>query len=376
MDFNKNKIKTKIAISKIKEENDIVMENKTKGILKTVATALAGVILSTGVVFAGTMVYENIWKTPEKIELSSGDFEEITKITEESKKKNMSEEKAKEIAINKLNEIQFNSNIVGTNHYKEYDSNKIWYRFDTEDNYEISIDGQTGEFYDIWNHNKDIQDLNKYITVEEAIETANKYYKLFGFKEDEYEISKIHSNNKSGNDTDPGFKIDIEYCKKYGNLENYYERISIAVESKNKDIDYFRVVNIPFDNNEVVKTEQEAIELALNEDKKIETNKVESTQAKLMVVKMNADAYNRINNKEKYYEAMQTPNYPNEERDYYKVDDKVRKAWVVVITYEDNYGEDTRKRYTEGKYSYFVDATTGEIIGGHPLDYIYSESKR
>ena len=131
MDFDKNKIKTKIAISKIKEENDIVMENKTKGILKTVATALAGVILSTGVVFAGTMVYENIWKTPEKIELSSGDFEEITKITEESKKENMSEEKAKEIAINKLNEIQFNSNIVGTNHYKEYDSNKIWYRFDT-----------------------------------------------------------------------------------------------------------------------------------------------------------------------------------------------------------------------------------------------------
>ena len=73
---------------------------------------------------------------------------------------------------------------------------------------------------------------------------------------------------------------------------------------------------------------------------------------------------------------MQTPNYPNEERDYYKVDDKVRKAWVVVITYEDDYGEDTVKRYTEGKYSYFVDATTGEIIGGHPLDYIYSESKR
>ena len=28
MEFNKNKIKTKIAISKIKEENDIVMEKK------------------------------------------------------------------------------------------------------------------------------------------------------------------------------------------------------------------------------------------------------------------------------------------------------------------------------------------------------------
>lgn len=375
MEFDKNKIKTKIAISKIKEENDIVMENKAKGIFKMVATGITGIAFCTGVVFAGTKVIENIWKTPEKIQLSSGDFEKVTKVTEESKKENISEEKAKEIAINKLNEIGFNSNIVRTNHYKQYDSNKIRYSFETEDNYAITIDGQTGDFFEIWNHNKNIQDLNKYISVQEAIETANKYYKLFGFKEGEYEITSVHSNNKNGTDKDDGFKIDIEYCKKYGDLYNEYERISLAIESKNKDIDYFRVDNIPFDNNELVITEDEAINIALKEDEKIETNKVESTQAKLMIVKMNADAYDRINEKDKHYKAMQTVDYPIEERNYYKVDDRVRKAWVVVITYEDNYGEDTVKRYTEGKYSYFVDSTTGEIIGGATMDYIYSSSR-
>ena len=374
MEFDKNKVKFKIAISKIKEENDIVMENKTKGIFKTVATALAGIVLSTGVVFAGTMVYENIWKTPEKIQLSSGDFEEITKITEESKKENMSEEKAKEIAINKLNAIGFNSNIVGTNHYKEYDSNKIWYRFDTEDNYEISIDGQTGEFFDIWNNNKNIQDTKKYMTEEQGMETANKYYKLFGYKEGEYEITKIQSVNNEGTDTG-GFRMTVTYNKKYGDVYNPYEYISITLESKNMELAMFRVGNIPFDNNQVVITENEAINIALKEDEKVETNRVESTKAKLMVVKMNADAYDRVNNKDKHYEAMQTPNYPNEERNYYKVDDKIRKAWVVVLNYEDNYGEDIVKRYTEGSYSYFVDATTGEIIGGHTLDYIYSASR-
>lgn len=368
------KVKMKIAISNVKEE-DIVMENKTKGILKTVATALAGIVLSTGVVFAGTVVYENIWKTPEKIQLSSGDFEEITKITEESKKENMSEEKAKEIAINKLNAIGFNSNIVGTNHYKEYDSNKIWYRFDTEDNYEISIDGQTGEFFDIWNNNKNIQDTKKYMTEEQGMETANKYYKLFGYKEGEYEITKIQSVNNEGTDTGAGFRMTVTYNKKYGDVYNPYEYISITLESKNMELDMFRIGNIPFDNNQVVITEDEAINIALKEDEKIETNKVESTKAKLMIVKMNADAYDRINDKDKYYEAMQTPNYPNEERNYYKVDDKIRKAWVVVLNYEDNYGEDIVKRYTEGSYSYFVDATTGEIIGGHTLDYIYSASR-
>ncbi|MBO6233479.1 MAG: hypothetical protein J6N78_05450 [Clostridia bacterium] len=368
-------VKRKISISNFAEEEKVDMLKNKKSVFKSIAVACSVLIFSTGIVFAGTKVIESIWKTPEKIQLSSGDFDEVTKVTEESKKENISEEKAKEIAINKLNEIGFNSNIVGTNHYKQYDSNKIRYSFETEDNYAITIDGQTGEFFEIWNHNKNIQDLNKYISVQEAIEIANKYYKLFGFKEGEYEITSVHSNNKNGTDKDDGFKIDIEYCKKYGDLYNEYERISLAIESKNKDIDHFRVDNIPFDNNELVITEDEAINIALKEDEKIETNKVESTQTKLMIVKMNADAYDRINEKDKHYKAMQTVDYPIEERNYYKVDDRVRKAWVVVITYEDNYGEDIVKRYTEGKYSYFVDSTTGEIIGGATMDYIYSSSR-
>ena len=370
------KLKTKIAISQIKNEEEKAMNKKENFIFKNIGIAACVLMSLTGVVFAGSKVIENIWKTPEKVQISSGDLEEITKITEESKQENMTEEKAKEIAMNKLNEIGFNSNIVGTNHYKEFDSNKIWYRFDTEDNYEISIDGQTGEFFDIWNNNRNTQDTKKYMTEEQAKELANKYYKLFGYKEGEYEITDVQSVNNEGNDKGPGFRMTVTYNKKYGDVYNPYEYISITLESKNMEMDMFRVDNIPFDNNEVVITENEAVNIALKEDEKIETNKVESTKAKLMVVKMNADAYNRINDKDKYYEAMQTPNYPIEERNYYNVDDRVRKAWVVVINYEDNYNGDIAKRYTEGKYSYFVDATTGEIIGGHTLDYIYSASQR
>ena len=376
MEFNKNKIKTKIAISKIKEENDIVMEKKkTRNILKTVVTAIAGIILSAGFVFAGTAVYERVWKTPEKIQLSSGNYEEITKVTEESKKENISEEDAKKVAIEKLNQIGFNSNIVSINHFKEIDSTKILYRFDTEDNYEITIDGQTGQFLEIWDNNKNIQDTSKYMTEEQAKELANKYYKLFGYKEGEYEITKVLSVNNEGKDRGPGFRIYVTYNKKYGDVYNPHEYITVTLESKNMKMAMFRVSNISFDNNETVITEQDAINIALKEDKKVAKNKVKNTKTKLMVVKMNADAYDRINNTDKHYEAMQTPNYPVEERTYYKVDDKIRKAWVVVINYEDNFGDNVTKRYTEGAYSYFVDATTGEIIGGHTMDYIYSESR-
>lgn len=373
MDFDKNKVRTKIAISKIKEENDMAIENKRmKGVFKKVATVMVGIVFSTGVVLAGNKVYEAVWKTPEKIQLSYSDFEDNTKITEESKKENISEDDAKKIAIDKLKNVGLNYDIVGTNHYKEYDSNKIMYRFDTKDNYEISINGQTGELFDVWNNNKNSQDTSKYMTENQAKELANKYYNLFGYQDGEYEIVQVKSVNNEGTGVGPGFRMTVIYNKKYGDVYNPYEYIVITLESKNMSLAMFRVENIPFDNNEVRISESDAINIALKEDEKIDTPKVESTKAELMVVKMNADAYDRINNKEKYYEAMQTPNYPTEERNFYKVDDKIRRAWVVVIKYENVFGEDIAKRYTEGAYSYFVDATTGEIIGGHVLDYIYS----
>ena len=144
MEFSKDKIKMKIAISKVKEE-DIVMENKTKNIIKTIVAIITTLLLGTGVAYAGTIVYEKIWKTPEKINLS-------TEITEDTKKENITEEHAKEIAIDKLKQIEFDSKIVKANNYKEMDSDKIIYQFVTEDNYVISIDGKTGLFrrYSKW----------------------------------------------------------------------------------------------------------------------------------------------------------------------------------------------------------------------------------
>ena len=59
------------------------------------------------------------------------------------------------------------------------------YRFDTKkDNYEITIDGQTGEFFLIYGIiTKIFKIQSKYITEEQAKELANKYYKLFGYKD-------------------------------------------------------------------------------------------------------------------------------------------------------------------------------------------------
>ena len=57
-----------------------------------------------------------------------------------------------------------------------------------------------------------------------------------------------------------------------------------------------------------------------------------------------------------------------EDAEFYKVDNRVRKVWEVTIYY-DNYN---KYNYPK-KFIYFVDATTGEIIGG---DRFYNSKSR
>ena len=288
MEFDKNKIRLKIAISKIKEENDIVMENKTKNIFKIVSTAVAGIVLSTGIVFAGTKVYEKVWKDPEKIEI-------VTEVlTPEAQKENISEEEAKQIAINKLKEIGFNTNIIKTDNCKEIDSNKITYRFITEDDYSISIDGQKAEFFDIWNESKKSGEIDKnffeygseknmgseyLMNKDKAVEVANKYYKLFGFKEGEYEVTRVMSFNSYGDETaETGYKFDITYNKKYGDTYNPYEYVAIQVYAKDEMLNMFRTENIPYDNNPTEITKEQALQIALEVDKKVENKEIVETK--------------------------------------------------------------------------------------------------
>lgn len=381
MEFDKNKIRLKIAISKMKEENDIVMENKTKNIFKIVSTAVAGIVLSTGIVFAGTKVYENIWKEPEKMEIVT------SVLTPESEKENISEEEAKQIAINKLNQIGFNTKIIGTDHYKLIDSNKIMYRFKTEDNYSISIDGQKAEFFEIWNESKKLGEIDKkfygygsgknvsseyFMNRDKAVEVANKYYKLFGFKEGEYEVTKVSSFNSEGDEkAETGYKFDVTYNKKYGDTYNPYEYVGIQVYAKDEMLWMVRTENIPYDNNPTEITKDQALQIALEVDKNVEDKEIIETKVEEMIVDMNAKAYYRLTDKERFYKEMSTVDYPAEERVYYQMEDKIRNAWVVVITYVDDW-PDVVTRYTRGGFSYFIDATTGEIIGGAIMDYTYS----
>ena len=358
------------------ESRNLIMKFNIKR--KIIAVALS-IFFISGAVFAGTKVYENIWKEPEKIEIVT------SVVTPEAEKENISEEKAKEIAINKLNQIGFNSNIVSTDHYKEIDSNKIMYRFITEDDYEISIDGQKAEFFEISDCSKSLGEIDKkfygygsgknvssdyFMNKDKAVEVANKYYKLFEFKEGEYEVTNISSFGIYGDsELEKGYKFSITYNKKYGDTYNPYEYVIIQVYAKDEIFSFIRTENIPYDNNPTEITKEQALQIALEVDKNIEEKEIDETKVEEMIVKMNAKAYYRLKDKERFYKEMSTVDYPLEERVYYQMEDRIRNAWVVVIDYIDDW-PDIVTSCTRGQFSYFIDSTTGEVIGGSVGDYI------
>ena len=75
---------------------------------------------------------------------------------------------------------------------------------------------------------------------------------------------------------------------------------------------------------------------------------------------MNGYEYLRKNDFEHYYKARTEPLYPVEKLEYYRVEERVRKVWKVKLEFE----KSKNLPYEEDAFTYFIDATTGEIVGG------------
>ena len=364
-ELNKNileKVENKIAISNFKKEEFSMSKNK---ILKMVATFVISIGITMGVVYAGTVVYEKIWKQPQRVDLSNEE------ITQEIIDKNVTEEEAKEIAKNKLVEIGLeNEEIVGTDNYKISGTEKIMYRFNTNNKWLITINGTTGEFFDLILNDYDKTVENYKISRNEAIEIAKEYYKKLGYKDGEYKLAQLSALNNDGIPTGDGYRFDATFHKQYDGLYNKYESVYISFYAKNKQLFSYRVESNKFENNPLEISKEKAIEIATAEDRKIESKPIISTEAELRIERMNGNAYARLNNTEEYYKPMTTTDVPTEEIVAYKTENRIRRVWVVSFNYAEQEGEDVVTRYAKYAYSYFVDSTTGEIIGGDNGDYL------
>jgi hypothetical protein len=371
VDFDKDKVKFKIAISKIKEENDVAMKNRTRNLFKAIITAIAGIILGSGVVFAGTKVYEKIWKEPE-----SYTYEEMVnalpsaEISEEEKKDLISEDEAKEKGLEILEKLGYENQTINRIELKRgySEDTTSYYMIKTKWGYEegltVEIDANSGEFLAFNDMDLKYKHLqSEILTDEEIAKIATNVYNQLGFK-GEYKLSDTKAEDYYF-ENQASKVLGAKFYKYYDGIKNKYEQFSvsfIAVDGEVKLNSVLLSKDTTYQKNPLVISEEEAINTVKSKEQEFSPLEITNITSELSIEKMNTFIYLLENDK---YDI--TANNTEDEI-YYKTDDIARKVWKIKIEHNVSireYANDYNKYVKEGMDKvYYVDATTGEIIGG------------
>lgn len=363
-----------IAISKIKEENDIVMENKVKSIFKTIITTLVGLLLGTGVVFAGTKVYENIekiWKEPESYTYDEMIANIPQEVTEEEKKEIITEDEARNIGIEVLNKLGYENQTINRIELKKGYTDDVpsYYMVKTKWGYEeglmVQLNANDGEFIAFEDMDLKYKHLpTEKLSDDEISRIATDYYKKIGLDENLYKLTETKINDYYFQNQASDL-LSANFYKYYNEIANKYESFHVAFISVNGEIMLNSIiVNLDntFQNNEVLISKDNALNIAVNKEKEFSKYDITNTDVELSIEKMNTFIY-RIENDE-FDQSEEI-----EEKTYYKTDNITRNVWKVKVEHGflgKDFGIERKNEYIKegmSKY-YFVDATTGEIIGG------------
>lgn len=351
------KSQMKIAISElVKEENTV---KKNHNFSRSVAIVTIALGIGTSLAYAtGTGIYEKIWKQPKSYKITNN-------VTDEEKKECITKEKAEEIGNDYLKKIGFDEETIkNLNLYKDFvEGDNSWLLNSKKVSMGINAKSGKIEYVNIPTWEYKIP-YNYGITREEAIKVAKELLKKYKPEDytGKYELVKLTRNME----TDKGSYIwYADFYKKYGELINSSEKISIGWIPTINGLYSLSFENITYENNEQKISKDEAIKIATERDKQIEKNKsIIETKAEIKIRRMNADVYLRENFKDEYekgtlnMEKTGENTYKlKEDAVIYKTEKRVRKVWCVVIKYSDNMS-----------FSYYIDCTTGEIIGGTCLD--------
>lgn len=388
-ELNKNvlkRVKRKIAISNFEKEEKRMFKNK---IGKMVATFVLASGLTASVVFAGTIVYEKVFKEPKKYESYEELIQDIREsqgsqeVTKEDKEKAVNMEEAIVEANKFLNKLGYENQEFVT---KELKKNYIMgaelvYYFTTDTNLNkgihVGINAKNGKCISFENNNLAHSGFQPdQISKDEAIKRADEIYNLFNLKENEYKINEIseppcYFPDNEGNSAE----WIVTYYKVYGEALNQFERVQIMFTVVNGEVKVYSAFianeNVEYKDNPVQITKEEAEKIALEKDKKITDNEVDWIITKQQIRQINSWIYLLEQNGGKYpefKEEKQADGSTVRYNEYQTVQNIARKVWSVNIHYKQGEPDPNNEKKYNSK-SIFVDVTTGEVIGGADESY-------
>lgn len=358
MEKTESQIKTLAHNSKKKLKKILiekkVIEMKNNKVFRLISAIIIISILTAGVVYASYTIYEKVWKNPEKY-----NYEEEKIVTEEDKKKSISKEEAIEIAKDITNKLgKTFGNVVSAEINIILSNNQMNWYITTDNKIGVTIDSQTGKLISISDFSIDDTKVPSTMSKEEVQNVANEIYSDLGYKENEYVLKELKKNLIT-NDTN---LWQADFCKKYDGLYNDYECVRITFIPEIKQLSIYTLFDYKTDNNPVKIEKEEAIEIAKAKAKELgyDENKIKKINSELKFEKVNSYIYmQEEQNKENKQELINNDVSIQNTITYgYKIQELVRKVWRIDIEY---YSEFTDIN------SYFVDCTTGEILGGDAI---------
>ena len=342
-------------------------KEKKVPIYKLIATACCSLVLCTGIAFAAQNIYQKVWKEPIYI-TEEQKQEEISnvksEITKEETQDFITEDEANEKALAILKKLGYeNENITNSTLIRGY-GGEIHYLIKTSTSKTITLDPQTSELYNLINNDMDNRELNSdKIDSKKAIELAEQTYKKLGINLADmgYEVCQAVENGYvSGKNSNKMW--NVKFAKKHSDrfdMEDYY---SITFLVSNEQVYYYAITgNIKgnFEDNPIIITKDEAIKIAEEKEAEFSNLDISDINAELAIKKMNLFVFCLENN------------ITNDDGKY-QVDDISRNVWVVKIEHNKNSKpkdgniDTVKQQYNK---AYYIDATTGEVIGGEQIEF-------
>ena len=349
---------------------------RKRKIIKTISTACATIVLTSGVAVGGFIAYEKVWKEPKQYT-----YEELkntiaqSEVPEEEKTNLITEEEAKNKALEIVNNLGYENQEIAKielNQNKEEYIEKTYYKIETQNNenqnLNIRINAETGELESLEDNNLLANKSNTdEISKDKAIEIANSIYEDIGVDTNEYELNYCREEEVIYNgEIKEVWSTKIN--KKYAGIVNPYEGLIIDFISNSNKIEISSINNNQdeeYENNPEVITKDEAIEIARNKEKGFTSNEIIEITVEKGIRKMNKYIYNLENN----IIETNTEENSNDNSSIYSNTVKARKVWIVSIYHKENKMANVEEYLQSKDKAYFIDATTGEIIGGIKIEF-------
>ena len=340
---------------------------RKRKMIRAISTACATVILTSGVAVGGFIAYEKIWKEPKQYT-----YEEFkntianSDVPDEDKESLISEEEAKRNALEIVNNLGYVGEEIESielNKNNQEDLEEIFYLLETNNKenqlLKIKIDAETGNLITL----EDANALQKSIEAQQITEEQAKNISMEICNDIKYEKDDVEMNSCEENVLKEGNEITLwntTYMKKYNGVVNPYEKLVIRfwVEDDMTKISSIYTENTgKYENNPTVITEDEAIEIAKNKEKELTNNDINNIEVNRGIRKANKVIYELENGKE-------NTNLLDTNENIYQQEIMTRNVWIIEVYHKENLNIIVENYLLGSDKQYYIDVTTGEILGG------------